>query len=88
MGKHVTLEISPESELAHIVNRSDVDAITVTVDGRFFDVVERKKSSWDPASIRAHLRESTGFLSQEEAEEMKEEIYHAREEGSAHNFPE
>jgi hypothetical protein len=82
MAKYITVEVEPESELAHVVRQTDVVQVTLVSEGRFFDLVERRNAGWDPASIRAHLHQYAGFLSQEEADQMKDDIYRRRRDGS------
>jgi hypothetical protein len=88
MGKHITVEVEPESKLAQAVKNTDIDDLTAIIDGRVFQLTEKNVPRWDADAARAHLHRLAGFLSEEEADQMKEEIYRAREEGSAHNFPE
>ena len=88
MSKEVTIEVEPDNPVAQAVHDSESDLVTLVVDGERYRLVREEPTEWDADAMRAHLRRFSGFLTEAEAEKMKEEIYRAREEGSQHNFPE
>ncbi len=83
MPKELTIEVEPDSELAHAVEDADVSNITLVVDGRRFKIsVERPEPYWDKTSVSAHFAQFGNLLEGIDVEELKSNIYRWRIEGS------
>ncbi len=87
MSKQITIEVEADNPVAKAVHESGLDAVTLIVDGERYKVIKENPVKWDPDAAREHFRKHAGFISEAEADEMVEELYRAREEGSQHNFP-
>ncbi len=87
MSKEVTIEVEADNPVARAVHDSENESVTLIVGGERYRVTREEPVKLDVDELRAHLRRFSGFLTDAEAEKMKEDIYRAREEGSQHNFP-
>ncbi len=88
MPKELTIEVEPDSELAHAFKDADVSNITIVSDGERYRLIREDAMDWDVSRIREHFARFSGFLTERESEEIKDMIYHAREAGSEHHFAE
>lgn len=72
-----------EGELAQALERADDHRVVFERDGiRYRIVREGKAPEYDPEALKSVLYEYAGFLSEDEAAEMKEYLRRGREEGS------
>ena len=83
MSKHVTLAIDPGSDLARAVVDPETSEVTVEIDGRLFDVIERESSNyWKSTSFSEHAAKFSGILEGIDADGLKNDIQRWRREGS------
>jgi hypothetical protein len=79
------ITIDSDSELGRALDTTEGERIVLLRGAARFRVVRDPDDPWasyDPDSVVEGLREIAGTLSPEEAERMKELIYHGREEGT------
>ena len=80
-----TIAIAPDSELAHALDESGAESVVLLHAGSRFRVVRESDDPWaiyDPAKLRAGLKQVAGLLSPEEGARIIESIYRGREEGT------
>lgn len=81
----VTVEIDPESELAHALAAAVEKPIVLVVNGARFHVSRDESTPAadnDREAFREALRAVVGTLTPEEGERLKRDIYRWREEGT------
>ncbi|MFT4040335.1 MAG: hypothetical protein QM692_19300 [Thermomicrobiales bacterium] len=84
----ITITLDDDSELARALDANPNAPITLVRGRRQFRVVrdhtalEPPAATYDPEEFRAALREVAGVFTPEQADEMIENIYRWREEGS------
>ena len=81
----LTIKVNPDSELARALDEAAATPVVLECNGARFRVSPEADDSWanyDPAKLRAGLRRFAGLISREEAEQLKADIYRAREEGT------
>lgn len=81
----VTIELEPESELAKALAAAGKTPVVLVSNGDRY-VVSRQPveptDDYDPEDFRAALRAAAGTFTSEEAEELRQNIYRWREEGT------
>lgn len=80
-----TITSDPESELGQALDEAATVIVVLLKGGERFRVTPETVDPWahyDPARLRAGLEKIDGLLTPEEAEQMVDRIYRAREEGS------
>jgi hypothetical protein len=81
----VAIEVDPGSELAEALAAVDEKRVVLVSNGRRYAVSRARTEPEDDAdqeSFRAAIRAAAGTFTPEEAEELKQNIYRWREEGS------
>ncbi len=80
----LTIKVDPDSELAHALDEA-ATPVVLERDGVRYRLSREEDDPWahyDPAKLRAALRQVAGTITPEEGERLKELIYRGREEGT------
>jgi hypothetical protein len=83
--ERVTIEIDPNSELARALRAGNDRDIVLISDGDRYEVVRVARGAADDEdaeAFREALRAAVGIFTPEEAEQLKQDIYRWREEGT------
>ncbi len=81
----ITVNIDPESDLAKALAESGAKPIVLISTGERFEVTRAEDDpadDYDAEAFRAALRAAAGTFTPDEAEQLKQDIYHWREEGT------
>ncbi|MBA3414063.1 MAG: hypothetical protein H0U10_02420 [Chloroflexia bacterium] len=81
----LTVDVEPEGEVSRLLSLAREAPVLVEQNGVRYRLSRESNDSggvYDPEQFRAVLRRVAGILDPEEAEQMKEMIYRAREEGT------
>ena len=81
----VTIEVEPGSELAEALAAADKKRVVLVSDGHRYAVSSapsERVNDADQEEFRAAIRAAAGTFTPEEAEELKQNIYRWREEGT------
>ena len=81
----LTITIDPDSELGRALDQTAGEPIVLLRNGTRFRVIRDPDDPWahyDPAKLRAGLKNVAGLLSPEEGDRIIETIYRGREEGT------
>ena len=91
-GKTITIHVEPDSELGRALAEADEREIVLERNGKRYRVEPAPRldiadptdiwAGYDPERLRETIERFAGTLSDQEAEEIKELIYRAREEGT------
>ncbi len=82
-SKSRTITVEPDSELARALD--EAAAIVLERNGVRYRLSREDDDPWanyDPAKLRASLRQVAGTITPEEGERLKEALYRGREEGT------
>ena len=83
-----TIHVRPDSELARLIDEAGEFPLTLVKNGTRYKLTrepvgdEDPWASYDPERARAGIRKAAGAWSDLDTEQMKHELYKAREEGS------
>lgn len=81
----ITVQLDPESELAKVLDAAGTTPVTVISHGQRFVMTRHpddRSAERDRDDFRAALEAAAGIFTPEEAEELKQNIYRWREEGT------
>ena len=81
----VTITLDPGSELAKALSEADEKPVVLVSNGARFKVSRAEddfRDDYDPKAFSDALRAAVGIFTPEEAEQLKAQIYRAREEGT------
>lgn len=81
----LTIKVDPDSELARALDEAAATPVVLERNGTRYRVSPEDADPWanyDPAKLRASLRQAAGTITPEEGERLKELIYRGREEGT------
>ena len=80
----LTIKVDPDSELARALDEAAM-SVVLERNGVRYRVSPEADDPWanyDPAKLRAALRQVAGTITPEEAEQLKADLYRAREDGT------
>jgi hypothetical protein len=83
--ERVIIEIKPDSEVARVLRAAGERPVVLVSGGARYEVVRIERDGThenDAEAFRAVLREAAGTFTPEEAEQLKQNIYRWREEGT------
>ena len=79
------IRVSPDTDLSSVLAAAKNAPVRLEKDGVIYRVAREVEDVWDTydaEAVRAGMRAAAGHLTPDEAEELKNYIYRAREEGT------